>query len=80
MTDAGGFNAICSDDKRFIKKLRFQGISYVTPAVFILMLLKKRKITAKDAYKKLDALYPFISNDEYTIVKLKLAEFKERRR
>ncbi|MFZ3089141.1 MAG: hypothetical protein WA240_00820 [Nitrospirota bacterium] len=68
----GKFDAICSDDKRFINRLRFFDIPYITPAVFIAILLKKGKLTIKEAYKRLDSLSPFISDDEYNAIKLLL--------
>jgi len=36
----GGYDAIGSDDKRFVKRLRLFNIPYVTPAVFIAIMLK----------------------------------------
>ena len=45
------YDAICSDDKRFIKRLRMLDIPYITPAIFIAILLKNRKLKIEDAYK-----------------------------
>jgi rRNA-processing protein FCF1 len=36
----GGFDAVCSDDKRFIRRLRAIDVPYVTPAVCIVLLPK----------------------------------------
>ncbi len=65
----GEYDAICSDDKRFIKRLRFYNIPYITPAVFIALLLKKDKLTAEEARKKLDCLSSFVSDEEYNVIK-----------
>ena len=65
----GGYDAICSDDKRFIKRLRFFNIPYITPAVFIALLLKKHKLTIKEAQEKLDCLSSFVSDEEYHVIK-----------
>tara|TARA_B100000315_G_C14514751_1_gene558652 strand:+ start:207 stop:779 length:573 start_codon:yes stop_codon:yes gene_type:complete len=73
----GPFDAICSDDKRFIKRLRFFDIPYITPSVFIGILIKKREITLKEAHKKLIALSLFISDDEYNAVKIILENWRE---
>ncbi len=70
------FDAVCSDDKRFIKRLRLFDIPYITPSVFIAILLKKGKLTIKEAHKKLDSLSPFISEDEYNAVKLVLENWR----
>ena len=43
----GKFDAICTDDKRFIKKLRLFDIPYITPVVFIAILLRNGKLTIR---------------------------------
>jgi rRNA-processing protein FCF1 len=65
----GGFVAICSDDKRFIRRLRALDVPYITPAVCIVILLKQEHITLPAAREKLGLLAPFISSDEYHTVK-----------
>lgn len=70
------FDAICSDDKRFLKRLQLFDIPYITPSVFIAILLKDGKITVEEACEKLDLLSPFISDDEYNTVKLVLEKWR----
>lgn len=65
----GGFAAICSDDKRFIRRLRALDVPYITPAVCIVILLKQERLTLPDAREKLGLLASFISSDEYHTVK-----------
>jgi rRNA-processing protein FCF1 len=65
----GGFDAVCSDDKRFVRRLRALNVPYITPAVCIVLLLKQGQITTLDAAEKLKLLSPFISSDEYNTVK-----------
>ena len=65
----GGFDAILSDDKRFVRRLRALDIPYITPAICIVLLLKQGEITLPDALEKLESLRPFISSDEYNTVK-----------
>lgn len=65
----GGYDAICSDDKRFIRRLRILSIPYITPAVFIALLLKKKRLTIKEAQEKLDCLSSFVSDEEYNVIK-----------
>lgn len=72
----GEFDAICSDDKRFIKRLRLFDIPYITPSVFIAILLRSGKLTILEAGKKLDSLSPFISDDEYNTIKLILENWR----
>jgi rRNA-processing protein FCF1 len=72
----GKFDAVCSDDKKFIKKLRLLDVPYITPAVFIVILLKKGILTAKSASERLEDLSPFVSDDEYHTVKLVLENWR----
>ena len=72
----GKFGAICSDDKRFLKRLQLFDIPYITPSVFINILLKDGEIILEEAYEKLDLLSPFISDDEYNAVKLVLEKWR----
>jgi rRNA-processing protein FCF1 len=69
---SGKFDAICSDDKRFIKRLQLFDIPYITSSVFIAILWRT---TIKEARKKLDSLSPFISDDEYNAIKLILGNW-----
>ena len=65
----GKYDGICSDDKRFIKRLRFFNIPYITPAVFIALLLRNDKITIKEAKEKLNSLSSFVSDEENSGIK-----------
>ncbi|MBI5185279.1 MAG: hypothetical protein HZA01_06085 [Nitrospinae bacterium] len=71
----GKYDGICSDDKRFIKRLRFFNIPYITPAVFIALLLKDNKLKINEAVEKLDSLSPFVSDEEYSAIKRILANW-----
>lgn len=73
----GGFDAIGSDDRRFIKQLRLFSIPYITPAVFIAIMLKGGKLTLLDAEKKLDALSEYISENEYYAVKTFIKQWRK---
>jgi rRNA-processing protein FCF1 len=65
----GGFEAILSDDKRFVRRLRALGVPYITPGVCLVMLLKQGKINLRVALENLELLSHFISSDEYNTVK-----------
>jgi hypothetical protein len=65
----GGFGAILSDDKRFVRRLRALDVPYITPAVCLVVLLKEGKINLRVALEKLELLSRFISSDEYNTVK-----------
>jgi len=68
----GNFDAICSDDTRFVRKLHSLGVPYLTPAVVVLLLVKQGHITWTDGSAALDALEPFISEDECAVARLRL--------
>jgi hypothetical protein len=70
---SGRYDAICSDDRKFIKRLRLFHVPYLTPAVLIAALVKNGKLTLKDAFEKLEALAPMVSEEEYATVRLFLA-------
>ncbi|HJZ11903.1 MAG TPA: hypothetical protein VJ521_07125 [Acidobacteriota bacterium] len=66
---SGQYDAICTDDKRFIKRLRLFDVPYFTPAVLIAVMMKAGVLTAGAALEKLESLAPMISDDEYLTVK-----------
>lgn len=74
----GGFDAVGSDDKRFIRQLRLFNVPYITPAVFIALMVKQGTVNIAAALKKLEALSAYISDDEYSTVKLFLENRRSR--
>jgi rRNA-processing protein FCF1 len=74
---SGQYDAICSDDKRFLKRLRLFQVPYMTPAVLIAVLLKNGKLTVHQALQKLESLSPMISDEEYSTVKVFLAGWRK---
>jgi rRNA-processing protein FCF1 len=75
---SGGYDALCSDDKRFLKRLRLFQIPYMTPAVLIAVLVKDGKLTPDQALQKLESLSPMISDEEYSTAKVFLEGWRER--
>jgi hypothetical protein len=67
---SGDYDAICSDDKRFLKRMRLLQVPYLTPAVLIAVLVKNGKLAVPEALHKLESLSPMISDEEYATVKL----------
>jgi rRNA-processing protein FCF1 len=67
---SGHYDAICSDDRKFIKRLRVFHVPYLTPAVLIAVLVRNGKLVLSEALDKLDSLAPMISDEEYGTVKL----------
>ncbi len=65
----GGFDAIGSDDKQFIRHLKLFGIPFLTPATCIAVMHKQGIVKAIDALKGLEELAAHISESEYHTVK-----------
>ena len=74
---SGRFDAICSDDRKFIKRLRLFQVPYLTPAVLIAVLVRKKRLTVGEALRKLESLSPMISDEEYSTVKLFLSGWRQ---
>lgn len=75
----GGYEAIGSDDRRFIKQLRLFSIPYITPAVFIALMLKQGDITHAYAEERLLALSAYISENEYFAVKSFIEKWRSKK-
>lgn len=69
---SGEYEAIASDDTRFVKRLRVLGTPYMTPAVLLLAMVKQSRLTVDDAEDALVKLSPMISDAEIAVVRLKL--------
>lgn len=57
---SGRYDAICSDDKKFVRRLRSFQVPYLTPAVLIAVLVKNGKLTVHQGLQKLESLAPMI--------------------
>jgi len=64
------YDAVATDDSRFIKILKLANINYIIPSVFIVLLFNKGIINFEEACKKLDDLAAFISDDEYMAARI----------
>ena len=72
----GGYDAIASDDSRFVGLLHGLGIPYLTPAAMVIYLVRRKRISREEGRQRLEALSESISSDEYlaTINALKESE------
>lgn len=68
----GGYDAIASDDRKFLKRLEAAHIPYLTPTACLIYVYRIRKIDRSAALVLLAALKPFISQDEYAVAELYL--------
>ena len=69
----GGFDAVASDDARFIKQLRGLGVPYAVPAVVVVWLCRDGVMTADRALEALVALRPHISPDQHAAAVLMIS-------
>lgn len=61
----GGYDAIASDDIRFVRLLEGLRIPYLTPAALIVFLVRRKRISISEGRRCLEELRPFISSEEY---------------
>lgn len=73
---AGGYAGIASDDKRFIRRLQLLGVPYITPAVFILLLVRQRCLDVEEGLDRLSRIAHMVSDDETAVVRLKLEAYR----
>jgi len=69
----GGFDAVATDDARFIRKLRGLGVPYAMPAIIVVRLRLEGTLKADEAEKALAALRPHISADQHAAAQLMLS-------
>lgn len=74
MFKRGRFTAVATDDAKLIRILRAAGIPFVLPALLIYSIHGRGLIDQAKALNWLDRLSPFISEEEYSVVKLLLEE------
>lgn len=72
--EEGNYDAIASDDRKFLRTLDAARIPYLTPSACLVYMHKSNRIEREKAVEMLESLKPFISNDEYVIAKLYLEE------
>ncbi len=68
----GSYDAIASDDRRFLKKLEAANIPYLTPCACVVYLYKCGKVGKSKVLEMLEDMKSFISEEEYMISKFYL--------
>jgi hypothetical protein len=69
----GGFEAVATDDARFIRQLRGLGIPFAVPAVIIVWLRLEDVLSPDEARQALTALRPHISSEQWAAAQLMLS-------
>ena len=62
---SGGFDAVSSDDCKFLEILDALDMPYITPSALIVHLLKKKVLSKGDAERYINNLKGMISDEEY---------------
>ena len=73
----GQYDAVASDDRRFVRRLQIQGVPYVTPGVQLYLLARDGHMPPRPARQALARLAPMVSAEETAVVKLKLEALDE---
>ena len=68
--DSDTYSAVATDDAKLVRLLRIRGIPFILPALLIHRLWKRGKIRRRTATDALEKLRAFISEDEYSTVKI----------
>ena len=69
---SGNYDAIASDDQRFLSRLEAARIPYLTPTACLIYLFKGERVGKQAAKEMLESLRPFVSREEYAVAKLVL--------
>ena len=71
---SGGFDAVATDDARFIRYLRGLSVPFAVPSVLLVMLRQAGALSATEAAGALSALRPHISGEEHAAAYLMLGQ------
>jgi len=74
--DSDTYSAVATDDAKLVRLLRIRGIPFILPALLIHRLWKRGKIRRRTATDALEKLKAFISEDEYSTVKILMGRKK----
>ncbi len=70
--EAGGFDAVATDDARFIRRLRVLGIPYAVPGVIVVRMVHAGHMTLDQAMHALGSLKGYISAEQQAAAQLML--------
>lgn len=74
---SGGFNAIASDDHRFLKHLKGLGVPFAVPAALIVLIMKLQNLGRQEAQDRLLSLKPYISDEQYAVAIMSIKQEKK---
>jgi rRNA-processing protein FCF1 len=68
----GGFDAVATDDRRFIRHLRTLGVPFAVPSGLVVAMLAQKTLGKEEAQVALEALRPHISEEQYSVAFMRL--------
>ena len=71
------YDAVGTDDAKLTRRLKAAGIPFLLPGLFILKLAQEKKLTVDEAVRSLEKLSAFISDDEFSMVRILLEKIDE---
>jgi rRNA-processing protein FCF1 len=74
ISQKGRYDMVATDDAKLIRILRSAGIPFIIPGLLIYSLFRKGGIGVDVALNWVERLSPFVSNEEYSTVRLLLEE------
>ena len=73
---SGQYDAIATDDAKLTNRLRTFGIPFILPSLIVFRFLKDGLINKNKAKQALNQLAAFISDDEFSTVRLLMEKIK----
>ena len=71
------YDAVATDDAKLVRRLRLYGIPFILPGLILYQLHRDREIDGKRALSALHQLEEFISEDEFSTVRLLMEKKNE---
>ncbi len=70
------YDAVATDDSKLTRKLKAADIPFLLPGIILFVLFQKNKITLQEAIRSIEKLSDFISEDEFSTVRILLENKK----
>jgi len=71
---SGGFDAIGSDDHRFLRHLKGLGVPFAVPAALIILMTRHLDLNRREAEDCLFSLKPYISEEQYAVAMITIGQ------
>jgi len=72
MFNGGGFQAIASDDQKFMRKMEEIGVPCITPTALIIHTWRRSMMEGERASELIESMRPYVSEEEYILSKLEI--------